>query len=155
MNNTELIFSHNNGSLAVIMGDVVKKLLSYRQLSSSSYESAGVLIGERRGAHLIIFSISEPGPGDIRHRCSVDRRGKHHQKTVNDEFRISNGERQYLGEWHTHPEDFPNPSYRDLRSWDKNLDAAFPMVLLIVGRKSIWAGWKEGNKLIRLAQEKI
>lgn len=68
----------------------------------SSYpESAGVLIGERRGQHLVVCDISEPGSGDIRQRCRVDRRGVHHQSRVNEAFERSAGTHLYLGEWHT------------------------------------------------------
>uniref|UniRef100_UPI003CED28D9 Mov34/MPN/PAD-1 family protein n=1 Tax=Enterobacter cloacae complex sp. 280C5 TaxID=3395861 RepID=UPI003CED28D9 len=33
----------------------------------------------------------------------------------------SDGFLVYLGEWHTHPEDFPQPSSTDLRSWRTGL----------------------------------
>jgi len=49
--------------------------MRYRQLHHLSKEAAGVLIGERRGPHLIICDISEPGSGDVRDRFNVDRKG--------------------------------------------------------------------------------
>ena len=45
----ELVFQAQDKSLVVISVDVANTLISYRQLSDSSQESAGVLIGERRG----------------------------------------------------------------------------------------------------------
>lgn len=75
MLDTELVFNSRNGDLVVIMNNVIQRLLSYRQLHSFSKESAGVLIGERRGSHLVICDLSEPGLGDIRYRYSVNRRG--------------------------------------------------------------------------------
>ena len=44
----ELVFKAQDRSLVVISTEVVNILVSYRQLSDFSQESAGVLIGERR-----------------------------------------------------------------------------------------------------------
>ncbi|MCA6968408.1 Mov34/MPN/PAD-1 family protein [Pectobacterium carotovorum] len=150
MINTELTFYDNNHRLVVIMPNVVQRLLSHRQLNYISKEAAGVLIGERRGIHLVITDLSEPGTDDIRHRYSVDRRGSHHQDKVDLAFVQSQGTYQYLGEWHSHPEDKPIPSYKDRQSWERHLDAHEPMVLIIVGRKELWAGKKERNTIIPL-----
>ena len=52
----------------------------------------------------------------------------------------------YLGEWHTHPEDVPSPSSHDRRDWLRTLDTAqFEqsfLFFIIVGRTSIgvWEG---------------
>jgi integrative and conjugative element protein (TIGR02256 family) len=146
MTDNELTFADENGGLLLIMPSPLKKMLAYRQLSWFSTEAAGVLIGERRGPHLVIHEISEPGPGDIRRRCFVDRKGAHHQIAVDDAFRSSSGRLQYLGEWHTHPEDSPLPSPTDLGTWQRHLIAdQEKMVMLIVGRKEVWVAKKEGR----------
>ncbi|WP_150601540.1 Mov34/MPN/PAD-1 family protein [Pseudomonas fluorescens] len=150
MTNTELTFTDDLGGLLVIMPSVVNKLLEYRQMDSVSNEAAGVLIGERRASHIIVCEISEPGEGDIRHRCFVDRRGPHHQAAVNEAFARSSGRLQYLGEWHTHPEDQPTPSTTDLGSWRRHLIAQEQMILLIVGRKEIWAAKKINTQIVPL-----
>lgn len=150
MSDNELIFHDQNDHLVVLMGAVVKRLNSYRQIEKSSKEAAGILIGERRSQHLIICDLSEPGPGDLRQRYLVDRRGAHHQKKVDDAFSQSMGIHQYLGEWHTHPEDHPTPSFQDMKSWRHNIDATMSMIVLIVGRKSFWIGRKEGNNFYTL-----
>ncbi|WP_083007576.1 CBASS system CD-NTase/cGAS isopeptidase Cap3 [Halomonas sp. GT] len=146
----ELTFTDSQGRLLVVLPSVLSSLLSYRQFNLSSNEAAGVLIGERRGSHLVVHQVSEPGKGDIRRRCFVDRRGPHHQAAVEDAFSRSSGRLQYLGEWHTHPEDIPSPSSTDLNSWKRYLVADEPMVLLIVGRKEIWAAKKCNAKVIPL-----
>lgn len=150
MANTELTFKDNFGSLLVIMPSVVSRLLEYRQLDCSSNEAAGVLIGERRGSHMVIHEISEPGKGDIRSRYFVDRRGPHHQAAVNDAFARSSGRLQYLGEWHTHPEDQPSPSPTDLGTWRRHLVAQEQMILVIIGRKQLWAAKKVSEKIVTL-----
>lgn len=150
MTDTELTFTDSFGSLLVIMPSVVNRLLDYRQMNSSSSEAAGVLIGERRESHMVVHEISEPGEGDIRRRCFVDRRGPHHQVAVDEAFTRSSGRLQYLGEWHTHPEDQPVPSAVDLRTWRRHLVAQESMVLLIIGRKDIWAAKKTIDQMIPL-----
>lgn len=150
MLNTELTFTDEFGSLLVIMPSVLKKLLGYRQLDSFSNEAAGVLIGERRESHVVVHEISEPGEGDIRRRYFVDRRGPHHQAVVNEAFARSSGRLQYLGEWHTHAEDSPSPSTMDLGTWRRHLVAQEKMVLLIVGRKKIWAAKKDAELIVTL-----
>ncbi len=150
MSDVELVFKDESDCLVVIMGHVVTRLLSYRQLHHLTPESAGVLIGERRGQHLVVCDISDPGPGDIRQRCRVDRRGAHHQSRVNEAFEITGGAHQYLGEWHTHPEDRPCPSYTDLGSWNRSINTEIPMLVLIVGRRGYWLGKKEKGTITRL-----
>lgn len=138
----ELVFQAQDRSLVVISTEVANILVSYRQLSDSSQESAGVLIGERRGVHIVIKMLSEPSIWDIRSRFMVDRVSRHHQQVVDDAFKKSDGEWHYLGEWHTHPEDVPKPSMTDYSSWHKNLKSNQPLVLLIVGRTQFWVGKK-------------
>lgn len=136
----------------MIMPSVVRRLLDHRQIGWSSNEAAGVLIGERRESHLVICEISEPGEGDIRSRYFVDRRGPHHQAAVDEAFARSLGSFQYLGEWHTHPEDRPTPSHKDLGTWRRRLIAQEPMILLIVGRKKIWAAKKTAEEIFPLLE---
>jgi integrative and conjugative element protein (TIGR02256 family) len=147
MHETDLTFKDSDGYLVVIMSSAYKKLYFHRQLNLENHEAAGVLIGERRGEHIIIRHISEPGQDDIRTRFSVNRKGRHHQLAVNQAFYESKGILNYVGEWHTHPEDVPSPSLHDLTSWKKNLSDPAPSILLILGRKNIWVGKKVGNQI--------
>ncbi|CAM2997959.1 MULTISPECIES: CBASS system CD-NTase/cGAS isopeptidase Cap3 [Pseudoalteromonas] len=143
----ELVFEDEVGNTVVILEHVFNTMLDYRQLTPTSLEAAGVLVGERRGSHLIICDLSVPNTGDIRSRYRVDRKGKHHQSKVIECFYSSNGFQQYIGEWHTHPEDHPSPSFLDKQSWKENLVADVPMLAIILGRKALWIARKEGNKI--------
>ena len=155
MNINELVFIDSSDNHIVIMSEVVQRLNSYRQMHYASTEAGGTLIGERRGQHIVVTHISEPGPGDIRSRNQVERKGEHHQKKVDELFQQSNGFLVYLGEWHTHPEDFPQPSYIDIKSWQIGLKVTEPMVMLIIGRNGVWVGKKYGNDIKRLKEKKI
>lgn len=153
MTEVDLIYKNQHGGLLVIMPHALNRMLAHRQLDRYSNEAAGVLIGERRGPHLVVHEISEPGPGDIRHRCFVDRRGAHHQIAVDEAFKASSGTLQYLGEWHTHPEDVPSPSATDLGTWQQHLNAEDEqMVLVIVGRKEFWTAIKKSRTIIPLVK---
>ncbi len=145
MDKTEITYTDDNGHLVVIMPGVVERLLSYRQLSPASLEAAGVLIGERRENHVVIHAISEPGPGDVRTRFTVVRKGPHHQAMINELYLKSGGTMNYLGEWHTHPERFPVPSNTDKSGWQKEIVFTEPMVLIIVGQSAMWCGKKVGR----------
>jgi integrative and conjugative element protein (TIGR02256 family) len=140
MNNEEIVFRDKSGQLVVIEPIVVDKLLSYRQMSPLAVEAGGVLIGERRGGHIVICDISEPGPGDHQTRYCVNRKGPHHQQKVMTAFKSSNGHFQYIGEWHTHPEDIPSPSSIDVNSWRGSIQTPHSMVVMIIGRRNIWIG---------------
>ncbi|MCU4361698.1 Mov34/MPN/PAD-1 family protein [Acinetobacter sp. WU_MDCI_Abxc22] len=152
MRDKDLVFKADDDTLVVILSEVVKILLSYRQLVDSNPESAGVIIGERRGVHLVVRMVSVPNFTDIRSRFSVNRIGKHHQEKVDTAFRESNGTWQYLGEWHTHPEDIPSPSMVDYNSWNKYLCSPDPLILIIVGRTKWWVGKKMNQEIKALEQ---
>lgn len=153
MNINELVFVDNFENHVVIMSDVVQLLNSYRQIHYASTEAGGVIIGERRGKHIVITHISEPGQDDIRSRTQMVRKGNHHQQKVNELFENSDGFLVYLGEWHTHPEDLPQPSNIDIKSWLTGLIATEPMFMLIVGRKGVWLGKKYGNDIKPLKEK--
>lgn len=75
--------------------------------------------------------------------CSLDI--KKANDFIIEEYEKSNHTRFYIGEWHTHPEDNPHPSFRDIRSlkesYKKNHLVISNLILMaIVGRHSIC--WK-------------
>lgn len=152
MDNIELTFEDAQGNLVVLMPKVVQRLLAHRQLAPRNKEAAGVLIGERRGEHIVITGLSEPAKEDKRTRYSVDRCSRSHQETVDQAFSRSQGTHQYVGEWHTHPEDVPCPSPMDRRSWNNGLRDTHPMILLVVGRHKIWGARKYKGSIQRLSE---
>lgn len=68
------------------------------------------------------------------------------------EFEKSNHTRFYIGEWHTHPEDYSAPSSRDYKSlkesYHKNKLVVLNLILMaIVGRKAICWKMFDGNAI--------
>jgi integrative and conjugative element protein (TIGR02256 family) len=68
-----------------------------------------------------------------------------HQEQIDLAWKTSAGTSAYLGEWHTHPEDIPSPSFIDLMGWQKKLvfDRIGPDIFfVIVGTAEVraWEG---------------
>lgn len=147
----ELTYQDSNGHLVVITEHVLTVLKTYKQTEMQDNEAAGVLLGEKRGQHVVITDLSEPGFGDLRKRNLVNRRGKHHQQKVDDCFQLSGGAVNYIGEWHTHAEDFPQPSQQDKSSWSEYLKGGASKIVLIVGIKGFWVGKMKGTSLSKLS----
>ena len=64
-------------------------------------------------------------------------------------YKASEGTIRYIGEWHTHPEDFPQYSYTDFQNWKKIIQQSGIddyHYHLIAGRKEV-AVWKYSDKL--------
>lgn len=73
------------------------------------------------------------------------------------EYEKSNGTRVYLGEWHTHLEDYPSPSYVDTNSIKNIIETENIPVegvfLIIVGLKKYYYGFHYNGKLYDVTPE--
>ena len=67
-----------------------------------------------------------------------DKEPAHH--TVDAVWKASRQSQNYLGEWHTHPENDPTPSSTDIKIWKKIVRQAIyeweGLFFVIVGKKS-------------------
>jgi integrative and conjugative element protein (TIGR02256 family) len=144
-------YSLNNISL-IIEDEVLNKLYSYRQESKTLSESGGLLLG-RTDIHgnTRLIEITEPLAKDIRRRFFFKRLDNKHLKIKKE----ANKRCLYFkGNWHTHPENFPNPSFCDKSSWEKSIKntktgESLYIYFIIVGNKQIrvWAGNMESKKI--------
>lgn len=129
--------------------EIFKQVNDYRQMKRKDNESGGILIGEYRDDHLRITGLTKPGFLDIQNRCFFDRKSPHHQSDAFQCWVKSNHTQTWIGEWHTHPEDHPQPSSIDIGNWKEKLPNRH-MVLLIQGRVSRWCGLWTGVELVKL-----
>lgn len=137
---------------------VLESMISYRQINNDDTEAGGVLIGRvnKGTGNIIIEYLTSPFTEDKRTRYSYHRTDKRHIESFNRIFSESNGIYAYLGEWHTHPEDYPNYSCIDLRNWKsiaKKLGIKDKKYIhIIIGRKSIgvWSYSDLSKKVQRL-----
>jgi integrative and conjugative element protein (TIGR02256 family) len=128
-----------------------------RQLDSSAPEAGGMLLGRLivETNHVVIDEATIPMKGDRRGRFFYNRSKARAQQHINLAWEISERTRNYLGEWHTHPEDDPSPSGHDLNNWRRIAEIAQYeqdyLIFAIVGRENTRA-W-EFNKIIGAPDE--
>ncbi|MDU5722359.1 MAG: Mov34/MPN/PAD-1 family protein [Clostridium butyricum] len=102
--------------------DTVLDLISqYKQLGRTDCEAGGILIGRenKESGNLIIEYATEPYDKDKRTRTSFIRKDKKHIDIFNNLYTDYSGIYAYIGEWHTHPEDYPTYSHTDINNWKK------------------------------------
>lgn len=121
---------------------VVDVMMKNRQLQNNDAESGGILLGLRRDHHLHVTSLTTPCPADKRSRMGFQRTDKLHQAKALAAWRESGGVVDYIGEWHSHPEQHPSPSSIDTREWRSICQfQRKPMVFLIAGTLAhLWSG---------------
>lgn len=111
------------------------------QASDADCEAGGLLLGSVHGAHMIIGQATVPTTCDKRLRYFFERMPFGHEAIAQARWAASQGTVRYLGEWHTHPEDYPDPSALDISEWNrlssKRKDKR-PILAVIVGRKSLY-----------------
>jgi integrative and conjugative element protein (TIGR02256 family) len=129
-------------------------LRKFRQTGRRN-EAGGILLGRiLANDEIVIEKVTRPGALDRAGRYFFDRARGPAQRTVEREWKKSNGEIIYLGEWHSHPEDFPTPSSRDkemIRNMfkDTRMEIDF-LVELIIGLEDDWVGIQDEQGLRRI-----
>ena len=136
----------NFSRLVIIELNALRSMRSCRQLAFSDHESGGVLIGERRGKSIIVKRVTTPFSGDSSSRCLFIRNDVRHQISICDANKESDGSSNYIGEWHTHPEDNPYPSAMDFSNWMKCLNGYDTCLVAVVGRHKEWFALYENGK---------
>ena|SRR5882672_5087629 len=127
---------------------VTARLLGFRQSNGGDLEAGGVLIGARRGPHVEVVDATVPQTGDARTRISFVRSAVPHRSLARAIWRKSGKVHGYLGEWHTHPEHVPSPSFTDKAGWRALAEeTTAPLVHIIVGTAtlSVWYCDQEGR----------
>lgn len=116
---SELVFRRASGGRLAIGPDAQSTLLAHRQLSSRAAEAGGILLGRLLlgSDDVVVDQAAEPVAEDRRARFHFIRALLPAQTRVVELWRQSRGTTIYLGEWHTHPEDLPTPSWLDEREW--------------------------------------
>ncbi len=156
-----MTFDQISGGILKIGDQALQRMVAKRQFSKKDLESGGVILGRHiiDSKNFIVDTITEPVPEDRQSRYSFFRSEKH-QELITSIWEASEGTCQYLGEWHTHPEDIPLPSSKDFSSWKKLLKTSIlpcPYIFfIIVGTKKlkVWQGDKKTLKIIQIYEFK-
>lgn len=130
-------YQRENGGFILIEDKVIKELFSFKQGNCTDHESGGILLGNYRGIHIEITSLTRPMKNDISSRNRFIRQDPNHNKLAYQKWKDSYKYNTYIGEWHTHPENIPSPSFIDIREWKAKLPKR-NMVLIIQGIKQYW-----------------
>ncbi|HDY7718953.1 TPA: Mov34/MPN/PAD-1 family protein [Vibrio vulnificus] len=115
--------------------------LKHRQMKPKDTEQFGALIGSRGEGERSIWidRCTTPQKKDVSQRAWFVMKDPVHQKTIDKAFENSSGELGYIGTWHTHPQNVPEPSSIDLNDWEqctlRNPDRQ--LVFAIVGNTQV------------------
>ena len=153
-----LIFNITNESKIKLTDSVIEILQQYKQVNKNSLESGGIILGRfiKVSKNIVVDKITASMKGDKQTRFSFKRLSPVHQEIIAEEWHKSNGTCNYLGEWHTHPEDFPTPSGVDIRDWKRKLKkdvfSGRYLYFIIAGIKSIdmWEGDRRTLEIVKL-----
>lgn len=114
------------------------RLMEQESKRRSHVETGGVVagVGCALREEVIITHASQPGPRAYHARYAFKRDNLFCQNFLNNLARTSNGEIDYLGEWHKHFESNPRPSNRDVQTLtkianDPNYHVSNPFLLII------------------------
>lgn len=138
------MLTSGDGRFILVHAEVVGLIASRVESGASSREAGGILLGSYRGDHIEVSGFTTPYPKDRRLFALFDRIDPLHQSTALTAWQQSGGTDTYIGEWHTHPEASPSPSWLDTRTWRKLIKRSnAPMVFAIGGFNDIWWGLGE------------
>jgi integrative and conjugative element protein (TIGR02256 family) len=110
------------------------------QADGADCEAGGLLLGSVHGSHMLIEEATTPTAWDKRFRYFFERMPFGHEAIALARWTSSQGTIRYLGEWHTHPEDYPSPSSLDREEWSRLSSRRRdkrPMLAVIVGRRGL------------------
>lgn len=149
----EIIFSWLDGQTHYVLIDQApwNFINSHAQFRSSNNEAGGILLGYRAGTNIHVISATGPLSGDRRSRISFDRLDPGHQMAAREAWAASDGRIDYIGDWHTHPQNAPTPSSKDYLEWKKLIASVHaPHLFAIVGTREvrIWLSSELSKKIV-------
>lgn len=124
-------FTYKN--FQIRLSDVVLNIFEKnKQINMSEKETGGQLFGELSGDVMFIKECSVTKGKTKGTRLSFLPERKREQEDIYDFYKR---DLHYLGDWHTHPQKYPNPSYTDENSMIKCFKSSkhnLPFFIMIV-----------------------
>lgn len=133
-------WSNLDGSLLLHFDPAVMQIFAAHVQLRGRPESGGILLGTVHDNGLLVRIATQPSRHDKQSAYLFERMAFGHRAAARRHWRSSGGIVRYLGDWHTHPQDFPTPSGLDLEEWQKLARARKderPTLSVIVGRKAL------------------
>lgn len=149
------------GKKLLIKDNVLKKFNAFKQLKKKDKEAGGILVGQIliETGNYVIDNVTTPMAQDKRTRHRFSRKSQGHQEYYNYLFHKNDRRYFYLGEWHTHPERIPSPSFTDKRNWHRISNFGFEneyLFFIILGtiELKVWSINKSNRKIVLLDRER-
>lgn len=147
----------NNEIVLLISDEVVSKYLTYIESNDFRTESGGIIAGQLNPAEnqVIATDITEPCMKDKRTAFSFKRSESGHQEIMDRLWESSNNKKTYLGEWHTHNQKSPCPSYIDIRNWiriSRRRQNSRWLFFIIIGTEEIGVWTLENGKVVQMTK---
>ena len=136
----------------LIQREVWDNINDFSLAIQGKYETGGIFLGYRRREDIQIIQATFPGAKDKSSKYAFHRLSPHHQIAATTGWANSEGTLDWVGEWHTHPEDDPSPSSVDTNSWRQIAKRSNKsMFYSIHGHSGQWTGVLEwpSNSLFR------
>lgn len=145
----------NLGYKIKIKDDVINIMKSYKQLRATDCEAGGILIGyETLNGDIIIEYATKPYTWDKRSRYSFFRKDKKHNRILQSIWKEQGEIHIYIGEWHTHPEEYPKYSLQDKNNWieigNKMNKRNFIHIILGNSEIGIWRYDAKNKKILKI-----
>lgn len=149
-----------NAFKLIISDNVLNQLDEYIRMFDFKLESGGILIGQLNPVNkeYIVTDITKPYDKDKRSPCAFLRAEYGHQQRMNVLWEESSFTKTYLGEWHTHDQKTPTPSWIDVRNWRricKRNHNASHLVFIIVGTEKLGLWTIDNEKILNLVETKV
>jgi integrative and conjugative element protein (TIGR02256 family) len=137
----------------IISNEVLETFHKSRQIKKAQKEVGGQLFAKISQKEITIIKTYLPNRRDKRTYYSFLPNRKKQMEEIYLSF--SHG-LHYVGDWHTHPEEFPTPSYIDLESmkecFSKSKHELNNFMLIIVGNSdkylNLWIGLINNHEII-------
>lgn len=130
-----------SGEMLLFHPEVIATFQRHQQLRWWQREAGGQLFARFQGAAIHVVEATGPRRSDRRSRYSYEPDHCAEQREIDSRFPSG---LHFVGDWHTHPEDYPRPSGVDLRSTAegvrKSKHGLHAFVMVIAGRASLPAG---------------
>jgi len=101
----------------VIVGPAVGASIAGHIAAVPERETGGILLGRLEAPGVVtVTKVSPPGPRAVHKRFFFSRDTRFLQRWLDEEYGRSEGEEDYIGEWHVHPNLDAPPSCFDRRA---------------------------------------
>lgn len=150
----QLEFTLPNNDRLIVTEDVLAHFEHNRQ-HFGQRERGGLLFARFESRKTIICQASGPSKSDWMRRFQFRANKNKAQQVINRNFELG---LHYVGEWHTHPEGYPNPSGDDRKAikacFTKSEHSLDYFILAIVGQhpfpEGLWVGTSDSSDLTKL-----